>query len=374
MSQGGDNETMKIFISSLIESLKGERTAAKQAINDLGHDAVMAEDFQSQPRSSQVACLDGVRQSSAVVLILGGAYGARQPSGLSATHEEYREARAIQRQVFAFISDGDRDPSQQEFVREIEHWQTGLFRKSFRTPEELRAKIVRALHEWAIASATAPLDPKELLQRALDNLPKDRYGRQSGRPLLELSIAAGPSQPVLRPSELEAPKLAKDLQKEAIFGDQPIFNPKAGSQAEMEDDFPVISQERGPMVRLDTQGSMVLQLVVAQDDHGMSIVEEDVAGITTAGLAYAAWVLDRVDPTYRLSHIVVVASIKGTGFAGWKTRSEHQANPNRSFMRMNDEPAIVHLTPPHRVRSALISDAEGLTADLITLLRRQVRV
>jgi len=46
--------------------------------------------------------LDGVRQSSAVVLILGGNYGAK-PSGLSATHEEYREARAVGHQVFAFI-------------------------------------------------------------------------------------------------------------------------------------------------------------------------------------------------------------------------------------------------------------------------------
>jgi hypothetical protein len=102
-------------------------------------------------------------------------------------------------------------------------------------------------------------------------------------------------------------------------------------------------------------------------------IEEDIAGIITSGLAYAAWVLDRTDPTQRLSHVVVVASMTGTSFAGWKTRSEHQANPNRSFMRMNDEPATVHLTPPHRARSALISDAGGLTADLITLLRRQVR-
>jgi hypothetical protein len=364
---------MRIFISSLIEALKSERAVAKQAVTDLGHTAVMAEDFQAQPRSSQVACLDGVRQSSAVVLILSGDYGAKQPSGLSATHEEYREARSIQRQVFAFIQDIERDSSQLELVREIEHWQTGLFRQSFRTPEELRAKIVRALHEWTVASATAPLDPKELLQRALDALPKDRYGRQSGGPFLTLSIAAGPAQPVLRPSELEAPKLAKDLQKEAIFGDLPIFDPKAGSQAEMDDDFLVIFQERGPIVRLNTQGSIVLQLAVAQNEHGMSIIEEEVAGTITAGLAYAAWVLDRIDPTQRLSHVVVVASMRGTGFAGWKTRSEHQASPNRSLMRMNDEPATVHLTPPHRPRSALTSDAEGLTADLITLLRRQVR-
>jgi hypothetical protein len=180
-------------------------------------------------------------------------------------------ATSVRHGCRAFIQDGERDSSQQEFVREVEHWQTGLFRQSFRTPEELRTKIVRALHKWSVASTTAPLDPKELLQRALNILPKDKHGRQSGGPFLALSIAAGPAQPVLRPSELEAPKLAKDLQKEALLGDLPIFNPKAGSQAEMEEDFLVISQERGTIVRLDTQGSIVLQLAVAQNDHGMSL-------------------------------------------------------------------------------------------------------
>ena len=235
--------------------------------------------------------------------------------------------------MFAFIQGGSRDPEQQEFVREVEEWQTGLFRQSFRSPEELRRKIVRALHEWTVASATAPLDPKELLQRALEILPKDNR-RQSRGPLLLLSIAAGPTQPVLRPSELEAPKLAKDLQKEAMFGDQPIFDSKIGSQTDVEDDFLVISQQRGPMVRLDTQGSMILQMAVVQDDHAMSIIEENVAEAITAGLAYTAWMLDRIDPTQRLSHVVVVASMQGTGFAGCKTRREHQANPNQSFMRM----------------------------------------
>jgi hypothetical protein len=67
--------------------------------------------------------------------------------------------------MFAFIQNADRDASQQEFVSEVEHWQTGLFRQSFGTMEALRSKMVRALREWALSSATAPLDPKDLLQR-----------------------------------------------------------------------------------------------------------------------------------------------------------------------------------------------------------------
>jgi hypothetical protein len=59
------------------------------------------------------------RDSALVVLIMGGGYGDIQPaSGLSATHEEYGEAKG-QRPVLAFVQDGVvREPAQAEFVRE----------------------------------------------------------------------------------------------------------------------------------------------------------------------------------------------------------------------------------------------------------------
>ena len=57
---------MKIFISSLITGMEDTRAAAKSAIEALGHAAVMAEDFGARPQSPQVACLDGLRQSSLV--------------------------------------------------------------------------------------------------------------------------------------------------------------------------------------------------------------------------------------------------------------------------------------------------------------------
>lgn len=79
----------------------------------------MAEDFGAKPTSPQVACLEGVRQAGIVVLILGKDYGAKQSSGLSATHEEYLEARQS-RPVIAFVQEGvDRDPDETEFVKEV---------------------------------------------------------------------------------------------------------------------------------------------------------------------------------------------------------------------------------------------------------------
>ena len=96
------NINMKIFISSLISGMERERTLAKKVIKRLGNDFLSAEDFPAQINSPQVACLQGLRQSGLVVLILNEAYGEIQASGLSPTHEEYREAKDT-RPIIAFI-------------------------------------------------------------------------------------------------------------------------------------------------------------------------------------------------------------------------------------------------------------------------------
>src|SRR5688500_8672162 len=96
---------MRVFVSSLISGMEPLRRAARDAVAALGHQPVMAEDFGARVSSAQVACLDGIRQADVVVLILGDRYGTVQPSGLSATHEEYRDAKG-QKPVLAFVQDG----------------------------------------------------------------------------------------------------------------------------------------------------------------------------------------------------------------------------------------------------------------------------
>ncbi len=81
------------------------RRSVRSAVTALGHQPVMAENFGAQASSPQVACLDGLRKSDVVVLILGDRYGTVQPSGFSATHEEYREAQG-RKPVLAFVQEG----------------------------------------------------------------------------------------------------------------------------------------------------------------------------------------------------------------------------------------------------------------------------
>src|SRR5712671_6879826 len=132
---------MKVFISSLITGMDALRSAAREAVLQLGHEPVMAEDLGARPHSPQVTCLSGLRESALMILILGAGYGTKQASGLSATHEEYREARD-RCPIIAFVEEGvTRDAEQAAFVREVQSWETGLYRDGFSGPDQLRRLI-----------------------------------------------------------------------------------------------------------------------------------------------------------------------------------------------------------------------------------------
>ena len=110
---------MKVFISSVIGGFEQYRDAASRAARTLRHEVRRSEDFGASPASPQQTCLAGVRWADVVVLLVGARYGERQRSEISATHEEYREARGT-RDVLAFVQQGtQRESAQEEFLREV---------------------------------------------------------------------------------------------------------------------------------------------------------------------------------------------------------------------------------------------------------------
>jgi uncharacterized protein DUF4062 len=96
---------VKVFISSVIAGMEDHRAAAREAAESLGYTVIAAEDFRASPSSPQQVCLGGVRDADVVVLLLGARYGTLQASGLSPTHEEYREARGT-KPVLVFVHTG----------------------------------------------------------------------------------------------------------------------------------------------------------------------------------------------------------------------------------------------------------------------------
>lgn len=359
---------MKVFISSLITGFEDFRQAARDAVTTLRHEPVMAEDFGAKPTSPQISCLDGVRRADAVVLILGERYGWPQPtSGISATHEEYREARG-RKPIFVFLQQGvDPDLEQTKFLAETQAWEGGLFRASFSNSDDLEREIIRALVDHQLAHTTAPLDLKALSQGALDLLPAQR---RSGL-VIDLAIVGGPEQELLRPAELEDPRLMESVHQAALFGPTRIFDPAKGAERQAGNQLS-IEQEDGVAMHVDERGRLLLRLSVAEPrETGVltAIIEETVQRQLVSGFAFANWLLDAIDPTQRLSHVAIAARLAPDDFTTWRTRAEQEASPTRMSIPFGNEdrPAVVSTYP----RPMLRLEAQRLAEDLTIRLRRQ---
>jgi hypothetical protein len=150
---------MRIFVSSVIAGFEECREAAVSAVRSLGHEVTRSEDFVASPATSQIACLAGVRDSDAVIVLLGERYGSVQASGKSPTHEEFEEAKDS-KPLFAFIQSGTNpEPRQKAFIDEARNWSTGRYTARFSDPESLRSAVTTAIHRWEIESASAKVDP-----------------------------------------------------------------------------------------------------------------------------------------------------------------------------------------------------------------------
>lgn len=372
-------DKMKIFISSLISGFEPFRQAARSAVTTLRHEAVMAEDFGSQPNSPQVACLQGVRSADLVVLILGEHYGTVQgTSGVSPTHEEFLEARDS-KPVLAFVEEGvTRDAQQTKFLSDVQGWQKGYFRGGFKTAEQLRDLVTRAIHEYQLAHAAAPLDIAALTQCALELMPKARNANSMQSPVLNLAVAGGPLQRILRPAELEEQKLVKSLHQQALFAEPRLFDSSKGMETEIEGSALVLEQDGGVRIQLDEKGGLVLRLSLEAPSRrrnggfsgSFALIEETVVQQLTAGIAYVDWVLELIDPTQRLTHVSLAASIDASEHLGWRTQAEDDASPNSGTMGFGGG-EVRSPVSVDRPRAALRFDAVRLAEDLMVPLRRQ---
>ena len=242
---------MKVFISSVIGGFEQYRDAASRAARTLRHEVRRSEDFGASPASPQQTCLAGVRWADVVVLLVGARYGERQRSEISATHEEYREARGT-RDVLAFVQQGtQRESAQEEFLREVRDWSAGTYTNDFRTPEELAEGVVRALHELELSRVGGPVDEEEMLGRAESVVSRERGGEET----LAVVVAAGPPQAVLRPAELEDDSFHRALMQEALFGPPTLLDRAEGTRARLQGDSLLIEQDSRSIL-LDALGTI----------------------------------------------------------------------------------------------------------------------
>ena len=116
-------------------------------------DVVRVEKLPAVDEPSRCLCLDEVRRAHVVVLILGDRYGfiptTNNPDLLSVTHLEYREAKQLGKSVFAFLrEDSSSEEQLSGFIKEVSDFDEGVVRKRWRSLEDLRVEVRRALLFW----------------------------------------------------------------------------------------------------------------------------------------------------------------------------------------------------------------------------------
>ncbi len=147
---------IKVFISSIIEGYKDRRDAAEDAILCLNRDeglnfeVIRAENFPAQGKKSpQRACLDAVNESDIYLGIYGESYGWINPmSNKSPTEEEFDEAweDKNRKHIFAFVEEtAHKDSRQLEFLKKVEDYIEGRFRKNFANIDALKYEVAQAL-------------------------------------------------------------------------------------------------------------------------------------------------------------------------------------------------------------------------------------
>lgn len=362
---------MRIFISSVITGYEDYRAAAARGATVLGHGVVRAEDFSASPRTPQQACLEGVRDADAVVLLLGDRYGAIQASGRSATHEEFVEASGS-KPLFVFHQNGvSRDDDMAQFVEEVQAWDSGRLSGQFRTPDELRDAVTKALADFAVDEQRHRVTDAEVVDRAIGGAVVNT--RNVSHSVLTVSVAAGPTQSLLRPSDIEAESLRSDLLQSAMFGPARVIDPSRGGRSELDGHTLQLFNEDSSVTVSPTGDVVVRGQASTSGTLGLScLVEEDVREQIHAQLSFTQIVLQRIDPTAKIRSVAVAVSITA-GATGWRTRAEAAANPNTMTLAAHgaDTSVPIVLDPPVLPRQHLQHRVDELADDFTVLMRRR---
>ncbi|ODS33986.1 MAG: hypothetical protein SCARUB_00857 [Candidatus Scalindua rubra] len=163
----------KVFISSVVTDFEEFRKAAKTAVEIMGDKPIMSENFGARPYSSDIACVSEVESSDVYVLIMGSEYGYLTPERISVTHKEYCVARELGKPILAFIQDCEKEEAQIKFQKEVEDYQSGLYRAKFADPNGLKDEIIKGLRELHLMEQAAP---PEIFEKRIETALKQIKG------------------------------------------------------------------------------------------------------------------------------------------------------------------------------------------------------
>lgn len=374
----------KVFISSTMRDLGAERQAAKTAVEALRQKPVMAEDFGAKPYSSQMACLEGVRQSDVFIAVLGFQYGFVSKAGVSVSEEEFNEARRRGLPILVFVMEGDLEPQQKEFFGRIGKYEEGYFVDFFETAHALQTKVTRALYDLIgqpeVTTLTANTAARHLAKYV---------GRLSNVtphiPLLgAVMFPARQGEEYLSLLDMARMEIKEKLMQSALFGKGAILRPSAATEA-IDGEGHLGFMQKGPHGQLASSveffpdGTLVWSSLLEPEDHrdfrGLDLVkqyvidQDDVERRLATFAAFAGGYYDGLEAAPTLSSFfatVVLRNVNGKWFG------HHPKNPTSSMSMPMDDMGDPMLVPPEplKVARAELGEPRKLAAKLVALTER----
>ena len=195
----------------------------------------------------------------------------------------------------------------------------------------------------------------------------------SSTPTIAVCTVGGPAAQIVSPSQLEDPEFAAGIQQEAFFGEERVLDRSLATSATIDGDR-LVSRQESHAATIDQAGVICvegpaterLDSRFGQDPLNSIIVSHRIE----SALRFTAQLLDRLDPTHRLTHVCPMARLRNADYTTWQDRSPTPAGT--TVMGIGSETNLaVALTPPTLARRSLIQNSESIAGDLTTLLRRQ---
>ena len=364
------------------------RDAAVLGIRRAGCEPVRAEDFPARTTSPRTACLDGVRSADAVVLILGERYGFVGPSGLSATEEEYDEARRTHKPILVFLqSDIVHEPQQRSLVDRVESYVDGHWRKSFQECVELTELVANAVA--SIDLAGAPFRRNHAIGRIASELKWDPPNSMDSV-FLRTAWTTLRDEEVIDPLDLDDDRFKRALLRLGHECDPPLFDYEHNKNLVVDASLVRISQgnfhdwreaDHLVAVEVSVQGTLVVtQNAVASETradamgHYMSVhvIDPKVvrARLIQAWSFAAAWWKDH-DPYLRHDPLLYNLALYNIGSRTFRPPPRQGESVTIPFVPL-DSPLVV-FERPRNISRADFARSDSEIGRIISLMKRQFR-
>jgi hypothetical protein len=313
----------------------------------------------------------GAWTADALVLLLGNHYGSVQENGLSESHEAYRRARE-RCPVFVFAqAGGEMDSRQRAFLGETERWGSGHPTTRFGTPDELREHVTSILGRWRTAQSSGVVDLDELRARAARLTPERGTLSHAGFCVV---VVGWPWLQVVDPRRLEGPGFSGTLQRDAMYGDDPILEADAATSTHLADGVLSLVQTHASLL-VTSDGA--LRVICSWKQHASRasvVTHEYMCERLSHVFGFMATILRRVDPTRQLTDILPIVIGLGAKNWIWRTGQEQHASPTAIAIDLDPNVVRLELTPPMLKRAALDEHARWLADDFVLLLRGRSKV